>query len=234
MVEKGSSLKKILILVCMLAVPGFLYYLLTEKGKNRYKPLAIFGAKQVASTFHTKRGKEIPDTLYHTIRDFSLTNQAGRSVNFPAATDKITIVNFFYSSCPSFCMQMNKEMQRVEQTFKKNDFIRFMSITVDPEKDSVGRLLTYSKTFGAEPGKWDFLTGDKNLIYELAKKDFLVDALPDPGQPGNIIHSPMLVLVDPHKRIRGFYDSGSRERVDVLIDEVKVLIAEELRNVKDR
>jgi protein SCO1/2 len=78
------------------------------------------------------------------------------------------------------------------------------------------------------------VTGDKDLIYALARKDFLVDALPDPNEPGNFIHTPMLILVDPHKRIRGFYDSGSRERVDVLIDEIKVLIAEELRNVKDR
>lgn len=213
----------------MLAVPGFLYYLLTEKGKNRYKPLAIFGSKQVASTFHTKRGKQIPDTLYHTIRDFSLTNQAGRTVNFPASPKKITVVNFFYSSCPSFCTKMNKEMKRVEETFKKNDFVRFMSITVDPETDTADQLSNYSKTFGAAAGKWDFLTGNRELIYDLAKTDFLVDALPDPGMPGNIIHSPMLILVDPHKRIRGFYDSGSRERVDVLIDEIKVLIAEELR-----
>lgn len=218
----------------MLAVPGFLYYLLTEKGKNRYKPLAIFGSKQVASTFHTKRGKQIPDTLYHTIRNFSLINQNGDTVKFPAPPDKITVVNFFFSSCPTFCTSMNKEMQRVEETFAKNDFVRFMSITVDPEKDNADRLLTYSMRFGAKAGKWDFLTGDKNLIYDLAKKDFLVDALPDPGQPDNIIHSPMLVLVDSHKRIRGFYDSGSRERVDVLIDEIKVQIAEELRNVKDR
>ena len=218
----------------MLAVPGFLYYLLTEKGKNRYKPLAIFGAKQVAPTFHTKRGKKVPDTLYHTIRDFTLKNQIGAPVTFPADTAKIYVVNFFFTSCTSFCRHMNTEMQRVKQAFDKNDFVRFMSITVDPGKDTPERLLTYSKSFGAEPGKWDFLTGDKALIYDLARKDFLVDALPDPGQPGNIIHSPMLILVDPHKRIRGFYDSGSRERVDILVDEIKVLIAEVLRNVKNR
>lgn len=232
--EQKTSLKKILILVSILAVPGFLYYLLTEKGKNRYKPLEIFGPKQVSSTFHTRRGKQIPDTLYHTIRNFSLTNQAGKRVKFPEDTPKITVVNFFFSSCPGFCTQMNREMQRVKQTFAKNNFVRFISITVDPEKDNTERLLKYSKTFGAKAGKWDFVTGDKHLIYELAREDFLVDALPDPDQPGNFIHMPMLILVDPHKRIRGFYDSGSRERVDILIDEIKVLIAEELRNVKNR
>ncbi|HXI00988.1 MAG TPA: SCO family protein [Sphingobacteriaceae bacterium] len=232
--KQKSSLKKILILVGILAVPGFLYYLLTEKGKNRYKPLEIFGAKQVSSTFHTKRGKQIPDTLYHTIRNFSLTNQVGKPVQFPADTAMITVVNFFFSTCPDFCLTMNKEMQRVEQKFAKNKFIRFISITVDPEKDNTERLLKYSKTLGAKPGKWDFVTGDKSLIYELARKDFLVDALPDPANPGNFIHTPMLILVDPHKRIRGFYDSGSRERVDILVDEIKVLIAEELRNVKNR
>lgn len=218
----------------MLAVPGFLYYLLTEKGKNRYKPLQIYGSREVASTFHTKRGKQIPDTIYHTIRDFSLTNQAGVKVKFPGDTAQIMVVNFFYSSCTSFCRHMNTEMQRVQKTFARNHFVRFISITVDPETDTPERLAEYSKTFGAKAGKWDYLTGDKAFIYELAREDFLVDALPDPGQPGNIIHSPMLILVDPHMRIRGFYDSGSRERVDVLTDEIKVLIAEELRNVKNR
>jgi len=61
---KYNPIKKILILVTILAVPGFLYYLLQEKGKNRYKPLAIYGPKKVATTFHSVRGEKIPDTQY--------------------------------------------------------------------------------------------------------------------------------------------------------------------------
>jgi protein SCO1 len=78
--KNGRALKKILILVIVLAVPGFLYYLLTAEGKNRYKPLPIFGPKRLAGTYHHVKGRNIPDTLYHTLPDFSLTDQNGDPV----------------------------------------------------------------------------------------------------------------------------------------------------------
>jgi protein SCO1/2 len=230
---KSFSVKKILILVTILAVPGFLYYLLEQKGKNRYHPLGFFGLKQVMSTFHSVRGKNIPDTLYHTVRDFKLVNQLGDSVRFPVDTAKITVVNFFFSRCPSFCKSMNAEMALVVGAYNKNDFLRFLSISVDPEYDTPAVLFEYAKSYKHRPGKWEFLTGDKKLIYSLAKQDFLVDAIEDTTSTVNFIHSPMLILLDTHKRIRGYYDSGSKEQVDKLADEIKVLIAEELRSVKN-
>ncbi len=228
------SVKKILILVTILAVPGFLYYLLQDKGKNRYHPLAFFGPKQLSGTFHTVRRKEVPDTLYHTIRDFKLVNQQGDTVRFPADSNKITLVNFFFTRCPSFCKDMNKEMARVVDTYKRNNYLRFISISVDPEYDTPEMLKEYASTYNARPGKWNFLTGGQDEIHQLSKKDFLVDALEDTSVSNNFIHSPMLILVDMNKHIRGYYNSGSKEQVDKLIDEIKVLIAEDLRNVKDR
>ncbi|TZF85526.1 SCO family protein (plasmid) [Pedobacter sp. BS3] len=226
-------IKKVLILVAILALPGFLYYLLKEKGKNRYKPLAIYGPKQVAKTFHTWHGKQIPDTIYHTISDFKLLNQDSIAVSFPADTNKIYVVNFFFTRCPSFCRNMNNEMQRVAERYKKNDFLRFLSITVDPDYDTPSVLKKYAAQFGASSGKWDFLTGNQQQIFGLAHDGFLVDALTHTlSASPNYIHSPMLILVDPHKRIRGYYDSNSKEQVDQLIDEIKVLIVEELRQIR--
>jgi len=227
------SVKKILILVILLAVPGFLYYLLHEKGINHYHPLGFFGPKKVAKTYQTIRGKIIPDTIYHTIEDFKLINQKGDSIKFPGDTGKITIVNFFFTRCPSFCKDMNKEMARVVDAYQKNNFLRFFSISIDPEYDNPAVLLNYAKTYNARPGKWNFLTGNKDLIYKLARQDFLVDAIKDTSAINNFIHSPMFILIDTHKHIRGYYDSGSKDQVDKLIDEIKVLITEELRSVKD-
>lgn len=227
--------KKILVLLILLALPGTLYYLLKEKGQNRYRPLPVYGAKQVVATFHTKRGKQIPDTLYHVIRDFKLLNQNADTVKFPADSNQITVVNFFYTRCPSFCLDMNKQMARVAKIYNNNRLMRFISISVDPDHDRPAILSEYSKPFVTENKKWDFLTGNKELIYSLAKNDFLVDAIPDTAESLNIIHSPMLILLDPQKRIRGYYDSSrGNEEINILIDEIKVLITEELRNVKDR
>lgn len=230
--QQSSSVKKILILVTILALPGFLYYLLQEKGKNRYHPLAIYGPKKPASTFHTVRRKQVRDTIYHILSNFKLQNQNGDTVTFHSDTTRITVVNFFFTRCPSFCKQMNSEMARIAGIYKGNRLLRFMSISVDPEFDNVEVLKKYAAQYGPVSGKWDFLTGNQDSILAIARNGFLVNALRDSTQAVNFIHSPMLILVDPKKRIRGYYDSASREQTDKLVDEIKVLITEELRRVK--
>ena len=233
--KTSFPLKKVLILVILLAVPGLLYYLLQEKGKNRYKPLSIFGPKEVSSTFHTKRGKQIPDTTYHVIRPFKLTNQDGQPITFPADSHRITVVNFFFSRCPSFCMDMNKQMEELSFKFSRNRLLQFYSISVDPEYDTPKVLKDYHSGFKYKSANWNLLTGDVSRIHTLSKEDFLVDALKDTASTEtNFIHSPMLILVDPQQRIRGYYDSANKEEVDRLTGEIKVLITEELRNIKDR
>lgn len=228
------TLKKILILVTILALPGFLYWMLTEKGKNRYKSLAFFGPKQVASTFHTKRGVKIPDTLYHTVRDFTLLNQDSAVFNFPAKTHRISVVNFFYTRCTVFCTTMNQQVQQLAKKYQRNSLLLFVSISVDGGHDSPPALRSYQLTTGFRSTNWSLLTGPQPQVAELAKQSFLVDVLPDPAQPTTIIHSSMLVLLDPQKRIRGYYDSLSKEQMEKLDDELKVLINEELRTRTDR
>jgi protein SCO1 len=232
--NNSTSFKKIIILVILLAVPGLLYYLLQEKGKNRYHPLGIFGPKQVAATFHTKRGKHIPDTIYHTVRDFKLTDQDGEDFSFPADSPRITVVNFFFTRCPSFCGNMNAEMGRVASQYSKNSMLRFISITVDPDFDTPKVLKAYAAKYNLPKGKWQFLNGPQDSIFKLARQDFLVDALRDSTRATNFIHSPMLILLDPQKRIRGYYNSTNKEQVAKLADEIKVLITEELRRITKR
>lgn len=231
---KVTSIKKAVILLTILTVPGILYYLLQEKGKNRYRPLGIFGPKVIAASFHTKRGVKIPDTIYHRINDFKLTNQDGQLLLYDTDSNKLTVVNFFYTRCALTCSKTNAEMFRVAKLYEKNKLLQFASITVDPQFDSPSVLNKYAQQFALKPGKWNFLTGDEATIYKLAKNDFLVDALRDTTQKNNIIHSSLLILLDSKKRIRGYYNSTERAQVDRLIDEIRVLIAEELRNVKDR
>jgi len=228
------TLKKILILVTILAFPGLLYWMLTVKGKNRYKSLSFFGPKQVASTFHTKRGVKIPDTLYHTVRDFTILNQDSAAFNFPAKTHRIFVVNFFYTRCTVFCATMNEQVNYLAKKYQRNSLLQFVSISVDAAHDSPTTLRSYLQTTGFQSTNWTLLTGPQKEIAELAKQSFLVDVLPDPSQATNIIHSSMLILLDPQKRIRGYYDSLSKEQMEKLDDELKVLINEELRTRTDR
>jgi protein SCO1 len=225
--HKFSLLKKIIILGLILALPGFLYYLLTEKGKNRYKPLPFYGPKELAKTSHKVRGKIIPDTLYHKVEDFNLTDQDGKPVSFKNFEKKILVVNFFYANCPTVCMQVNAHMDSLAVNYKKNKMLYFASVTVDPQRDNGKVLQAYAnKSIQLSPKRL-FLTGDTTAIYNFSRNGLLVDAL----QAGKdeFIYSDKLILLDSERRIRGYYSGVVRADVMRLNDEIKVLIAEELR-----
>ncbi|MFD0794697.1 SCO family protein [Mucilaginibacter litoreus] len=226
--RKASILKKILILVAILALPGFLYYLLTAKGKNRYKPLAFYGPKVVAKTGHKFHGEYIPDTIYHKLSDFKLTDQNGKEVSFKNFDKKIFIANFFYTNCPTVCNTVNKNLSELVYAYRKNPMVHFISITVDPEHDTPDALKAYGKKFESV-NKWQFLTGDTSTIYGLARKGFLVNALK--RGDNDFIYDDRLILIDAEKRIRGYYSGTSTTDVARLNDEIKVQIAEELRKV---
>jgi len=226
--RNSNIVKKIIILALILALPGFLYYLLTVKGKNRYEPLSIFGPKQVEKTTHLVNGKATPDTLYHTLSDFNLTDQDGKPVSFKTFDDKIIVVNFFYTRCPNICNEMNHNISNIVADYAKNKMVAFASITVDPQRDPVPVLKKYADGFKAEAPKWLFLTGDTAVIYPLARKGFLVNALE--LDSSNFIYSDKIILIDKHKRIRGYYSGTLPDDVQRLDDEIKVLVSEELRN----
>jgi protein SCO1/2 len=224
--KKAAILKKILILVLVLIVPGFLYYLLVVEGKNLYKPLPVFGPKRLAKTTHRVKGKDIPDTIFHSLSDFKLTDQNGGPVSLKTFNKKIFVASFFYTHCPNVCSLINNNINQLVSNYGKNKMVYFVSITVDPERDSLSVLKNYANSFKPVSANWLFLTGDTSAIYHLARQGFLVNAL----QAGkdDFIYSDKLVLIDQDKRIRGYYTGASTDDVNRLNDEIKVLIKEEL------
>jgi len=230
---KIKSFKKVIILVLILVVPGFLYYLLQAKGKNRYKPLPIYGPKQVAKTFHKVRGKVVYDTIYHQIQDFKLYDQDNKFVTQKTFEGKVVLVNFFFTQCPTLCNEINRNVAELAKSYHKNDMLKFVSITVDPATDSPSILKAYANSFSANENQWKFLTGDTTTIYSLSRNGFLVNAVNGNNNPENFVYSEKLILIDQEKRIRGYYNGTSVNDIARLNDEIKVLIAEELRKFKD-
>ncbi|WP_419802547.1 SCO family protein [Mucilaginibacter sp.] len=228
----NKTFKNIVILVLILVVPGFLYYLLQAKGKNRYKPLAIYGPKQVAKTFKTFHGKKIYDTVYHQIPDFKLYDQDNKLITMKSFKGNIVLVNFFFTKCPVLCNEINKNIDSLASNFKNNTIVRFASITVDPATDNTEVLKKYANSLKANEKQWKFLTGDTSVIYPLSRNGFLVTAASGGNQPENFIYSEKLILIDQDRRIRGYYNGTSINEMNKLNDEIKVLIAEELRKVK--
>lgn len=223
--------KKLIILVLILAVPGFLYYLLTVGGKNRYKGLNYFGPKSLSGTFHKFHGEKIPDTTYHALPDFKLTDQNGKEVSISDFDKKIFIASFFYTGCPDVCQTINDNVRKLALNYRKNDMVYFLSISVDPQHDRPEILKQYAEKYkGVPAGKWLFLTGDTSSVYNLARNGFLVNALKVSDK--EFVFSDKLVLIDANKHIRGYYTGTSAPEVNKLNDEIKVQIAEELRKIK--
>lgn len=232
MSKNKFPISKILILVTILAVPGFLYYLLQAKGKNRYKPLPIFGEKIVASTFHTVKGKKIPDTIFHRIPDTQFLSANQDSINLGDFKKELLIVNFFYSRNQEAVAKMNEQLQNLNAEYKDNEMIRFISISIDADYDNAQVLKSYADKIGAKPGKWDIVVADTATVYPLARKEFYVNALKGNNGATDFIFSNQLILLDANHRIRGYYNGTSVDETKRLSDEIKVLITEELRKIK--
>ncbi|ADY53157.1 electron transport protein SCO1/SenC [Pseudopedobacter saltans DSM 12145] len=226
--RKQFPLKKILILVAILAVPGFLYYLLQDKGKNRYKPLPFYGPKTVLETFKMKRGEKIPDTLYHMVPGFTGFNQEGQDFDFSKITDNIVIANFFYTKSGKLGEEMNKQMDWLYNRYINNKAIRLVSISIDPENDKGELLKHYADSLKAKAGKWDFVSIDTSAVYQLSSEGFFVNAFKSDGK---YILSEKIILLDKQHRIRGYYNSLQSEDMKSLNDQIKVLITEELRKM---
>lgn len=228
--RNSKRIVKILVLAAILILPGFLYYLLEREGKNSYKPLPIYGEKALTGTFTSRMGEKIPDTAFHLVPEGNFINQLGNETIIPGQDTSISIVNFFYTRCESFCQHMNDEMDRVAVRFSNNPKVQFFTFTVDTAYDRPEVLAEYARKYSPETKKWNFLTGSGDDVLEYARKGWMVDAVQDTAREAAFIHSSSLILMDSKRRIRGYYDVNQLKEVDRLIDEIKLLLVEEVRN----
>jgi protein SCO1 len=162
---------------------------------------------------------------YHKIANFSLTNQNGETVTEKTFENKIYVADFFFTTCPSICSIMTKNMAEVQASILNDPEVMLLSHTVTPEIDSVAQLRAYATQKGIVDSKWQLVTGDKKQIYELARKSYLAVKEDGDGGPNDMIHTENFMLIDKEKRIRGFYDGTKKEEIERLLDDIKILKA---------
>ena len=117
---------------------------------------------------------EIPSG-FHQIGEFSLTNQAGKTVTEKEMTGKLTVVDFFFTSCPGICPKMTRNMTLVQEAFQSDNEVMILSYSVTPEQDSVQVLQRYAKGNGVIDGKWHLLTGPRKKIYDLGRNAYFIE-----------------------------------------------------------
>jgi protein SCO1/2 len=171
-------------------------------------------------------GKHYMVNKPHTIPPFSFINQYGQTVTHQDLNSKIYVTDFFFTTCQSICPVMSVSMQRMQEVFKNQPDVSFLSHTVDPETDSVPQLLAYANRHNAIAGKWHFLTGNKKDLYHAARSGYLVTATEGDGGEEDFIHTQNFVLIDKMKRIRGYYDGTDSLEVNKMINDVNLLLAE--------
>lgn len=164
---------------------------------------------------------------YHTIGDFSFTNQNGKTITQKDYEGKIYVADFFFTTCGSICPIMTTNMIDVQKAFAENPKVMILSHTVTPEIDSVPVLKKYALEKGVIDSKWNLVTGDKKDIYSMARKSYLAVKLGKPEELYDMVHTENFVLVDAERRVRGFYDGTKKEDVQKLIEDIQWLLTED-------
>ena len=208
-------------------------YLLLSTGKNHFRSLPYFGPKSLSGKFKLVRGKSIPDTNYYKVPNFSLINQDNQLVKFNTLdSNLIWVINFFYSRGNNIDPIIQKSMDSLVRQFRIHEDVRFLSISLDPVFDSPLVLNKYAKSIGADTRRWSFLTGKGTETRQIARNSFFVNTSYNSADSVTA-HSPMLILLDPMHRIRGYYDGTREEDQKKLRDEIIVLRYEVMRKVTD-
>jgi len=166
------------------------------------------------------------ENRYYQTPSFLLKNQYNRNVSHKDFENKIHVVDFFFTSCPTICPKMTRNLKSVEKAFEKVEEVAIVSYSIDYQNDTPERLRQYSKSHKINDRKWTFLTGASGDVFELSK-DYKVMAFDDGlADQSNLIHDGTFVLVDGKRRIRGYYDGLSPRDTERLILDIHKLLKE--------
>ena len=222
--KKYKGLLAIVILILPTAIYVFLTY-----GKHNFAHLPYVGPQS--------------DSTYHSIPDFAFVNQFNDTISQSDYEGNIYLANFVFTTCPTICPVMTYNMRRVQQKTAQYPNFKILSHTVFPEYDTPEVLLEYANKMEADLSNWNFVTGNREDIYSIANSYF-VNVMEDSTAQGGFLHSEYFVLVDKEGSIRardddngnniGVYDGTDDYEVGLLIDDIKVLMAEYNLAKKDK
>jgi protein SCO1 len=158
---------------------------------------------------------------YGTVPPFQLTDQNGQPFGSQQLREKIWIADFIYTTCPGPCPMISSRMSEMQKPLRDTD-VKLVSFSVDPQHDTPAVLRSYAERLSAQPGRWEFLTGDKGTIYRLSREGFKL-VIAD-GEAAGPIHSTRVILVDRNGVIRGYYDATDADAVTRLLADTNHLL----------
>jgi len=191
----------------------------------------IYAIPKIVSKFQTPTLVKIGE-----VPSFEFTNQDGEQISNSFYEDKVWVVEFFFTTCPTICPKMNANMVKIQDKYYGNLDFGIASFSINPKHDTPKILKAYAKNHGATLKNWQFLTGDQELIYDLANSGFTLFAGENSEAEGGFEHSGMFALIDKEGNIRSrldefgnpiaFYDGLDPKGVQMIIEDIAILLKE--------
>jgi protein SCO1 len=200
--------------------------------------------------------KSLLPVINADVENFSFINQDGKLISENNVEGKVYVAEYFFTTCKGICPKMNANMRRVFDKYKDEPNFLILSHTCMPETDSLPLLKAYEAkmingilkknedgSFKIEYDSttnyklqtintnWNFVTGDKALLYKMARQSYMIDNnKPDSTQTlaDQFIHTQFFALVDNQRRVRGIYDGLNEEEMQKLIKDIKGLLKEKI------
>ncbi len=188
------------------------------------KQLPFLG-NPVYNTVKTSDGVKT-DSIYPVVPPFSFTNQQMQIISNATFKGHAYVADFFFTSCPTICPVMSRNLKKVYDHFGNSSGLMFLSHTIDPKYDTPEVLKNYADKLGVSGNRWHFVTGPKEEIYQLAEHGYYSHAAKDDAEQGGFVHSGALILVDRNGHLRGMYDGTSDEETQKLLDDLDILLGE--------
>lgn len=225
--------KKALLSLCIVALLPVVSYLIVKTASD---DAVIMPGHYFADSVINKvvDGKTTSDTIWHRLDNIALINQLGDTVSLDDINGSIIIADFFFTRCPSICPTLTKNMKELQDAMKMKDsrrridssYVRFISFSVDPERDTPEVLKRYADRFGVNHDTWWFLTGDKQKIYDYALHELKLGLQDGSGVDSNFIHTSKFVLIDKYRNVRGYYDGLDSTSMSKLAEDLTLLMLE--------
>jgi len=213
--KKSIPTLRFLIVFSIVGITVFYQLMSQEERLKIYNPIDINPRLVDISVKNLKKN--------HSISDFELTNQNGKTITNTTYENKIYIADFFFTRCQTICISMAYNMSELQEYYKDDNDIMFLSHSVTPTIDSVPVLKEYAINKGVIDGKWNITTGSKSHIYDLARKNYFAVLDEGSGDENDFIHTEQFVLIDKERRIRGFYDGTEKEDMNKIKKDITIL-----------
>jgi protein SCO1/2 len=174
-------------------------------------------------------GKITYDTAWHHVENLHFTNQLGQQVSLNDLKGKILVIDFFFTHCPSICPKLAVAMKKLQNSFPNNDsIVQFVSLSIDPEHDSVTQLKNWAQKYNVDPDSWWLGTGNRDSIYNFALTQLKASVV-DSNVDTSFIHSDKFFLIDKNRVVRGWFDGLDSVDQSNLVRDIPLLMLEKDR-----